>query len=155
MSEERSSPPRSRRPTKYAEQTSLPPSIVVFVRSLVQDSNALPFARFVFGSIHPLKDFVNCLRYVRLPNSWSLLIVVKLNLALLPMTAGPRKQLDTFLFHSLSLSFMEYFQVKFHWKQKSSQSMIFYFWSWLVLINNKKLCYVLTPIQNSPCTWVE
>ena len=43
MSEERSSPPRSRRPTKKAEQTSLPPSIVVSVRFLVQDFNAIPF----------------------------------------------------------------------------------------------------------------
>ena len=99
------------------------------------------------SSKNKLKDFVNCLRYVRLPNSWSLLIVVKLNLALLPMTAGPRKQLDTFLFHSLSLSFMEYFQVNFHWKQKSRQSMSFYFWFWFIFYNNQKLCCVLTRIQ--------
>ena len=107
---------------------------MVFVRFLIQDSDAILFARFVFASIHPPKDFVSCLHYGLLPNSWCFLIVVELNLDLLPLTAGSWKQLDTFLFHSLSLSFMEYFQINFHWKQKSRQSMSFYLWFWLVLI---------------------
>ena len=46
MSEERSSPPRSIRPTKYAEHTSLPPSIMVFVRFLFK----IPTHFFLRGS---------------------------------------------------------------------------------------------------------
>ena len=105
------------------------------------------FARFVFGSIHPLKGFVSCLHYVLLPNSWYLLIVVKLNLDLLPLTARSWKQLDTFLFHSLSLSFMEYFQVNFHWKQKSRQSMSFYLWFWLVFITIESFAMSWLPFK--------
>ena len=120
---------------------------MVFVRFLIQDSDAILFARFVFASIHPLKDFVSCLHYVLLPNSWCLLIVVKLNLDLLPLTAGPRKQLDTFLFHSLSLFFMEYFQINFPWKQKSRQSMSFYLWFWLVLITIESFAMSWLPFK--------
>ena len=63
------------------------------------------------------------------------------------MTAGPRKQLDTFLFHSLSLSFMEYFQINFHWKQKSRQSMSFYLWFWLVLITIESFAMSWLPFK--------